>query len=63
MQKTHTGSISLKASIWRLDGNQLRSLTFAHKSFDIIAKWRTLQKWLFMSVFYETKSIMTAERQ
>jgi len=31
IQKTHTSWINFKASIWRLDGNQLRSLTFAHK--------------------------------
>jgi hypothetical protein len=32
MQKTHTSYINFKASIWRLDGSQLCSLTFAHKS-------------------------------
>jgi hypothetical protein len=52
MQKTHTSWMKLKASILRLDGKQLRSLTFAQKAFDAIAKWRTLQQRLFACQFF-----------
>jgi len=53
MQKIHTSWIKIKASICRLDGNQLRRLTFEHKSLRHYSKMAYVTVFLRNEIHYD----------